>query len=153
MRPAILIAALVLLGACSPLCSSAPAATAAGWKLTFTGPAAGTLSTGTSSCQAFTASKHFQYGLNSQLNGKDLILTITVYSNFTGQGSYKVGTVLDGSAELRLQAGDYEGSTTTGAGTLDVNADSKSGKVESDLPQGEHVSGTWSCGKYETSNT
>lgn len=142
-----MLAVLFVLAACSPVCGagSAPAET---WKLTLTGPAAGSISAGASSCQAFTG-KSFQYGLTSQMNGKDVVLTITIYSAFTGKGSYKVGTVLDGAGEVRLSVGDYKGATTSGAGDLEVNADGRSGTVDADLPEGEHISGSWKCDRYE----
>jgi hypothetical protein len=146
-----LVLAILALVACGPVCGAkTPATNQAGWKLTFTGPAAGSVSSGISKCQAFLSSKHFQYGLTSQMNGVDLILTLTIYSGFTGQGTYKVGTVVDGGGEVRMSVGPYEGSTTSGAGTLTVNADGRSGTVDSDLPQTEHLSGSWTCDKYES---
>ena len=45
--------------------------------------------------------------------------------------------------------GSYVGSTTSGAGTLKVNPDGRSGTVDAALPEGEHVSGSWRCDKYE----
>ena len=151
MKAALSVLACFALAACNPVCGGkSSGATGTGWKLTLSGPAAGTLSSGTSDCQAFTASKHFGYGLNGQLDSKQVVLSITVYSNFTGQGTYKVGSVLDGAGELRLQVGSYVGSTTTGAGALTVNPDGRSGTVDADLPQGEHVKGSWTCDKYES---
>jgi hypothetical protein len=142
-------AAMVLMAACGPVCSPrAPAA--AGWQLTMTGPVAGTLSTGTSTCEVFSASRRFDYLLGTRMSGKDFLLTLTVYSNFTGPGSYQVGSVLDGSGELRLQLGTYQGFTTTGAGSLAVKSDGKSGTVDSDLTGGEHIKGSWVCDKVET---
>ncbi|TME08376.1 MAG: hypothetical protein E6I69_05705 [Chloroflexi bacterium] len=29
-------------------------------------------------------------------------------------------------------------------------SDGRSGTVDADLPQGEHVKGSWTCGKYES---
>ena len=141
----VLVLALGSCGQCGSSSSSAPAV-----HLVFTGPAAGTPASGTSGCQAFTSSKRFGYELDgAQMNGQDVVLTMTVYSNFNGQGTYPVGTVLDGGAELRLEVGSYVGSTTSGAGTLKVNPDGRSGTIDAALPEGEHVSGSWRCDKYE----
>jgi hypothetical protein len=142
-------AAMVLMAACSPVCGSTVPAPA-GWQLTMTGPVAGNLSSGSSNCQVFTGSRRFDYLLGTKMSGKDLVLSLTVYSNFTGPGTYKVGSVLDGSGELRLQLGTYQGFTTTDAGTLAVKTDGKSGTVDSDLTGGEHIKGSWVCDKVET---
>ncbi len=142
-------AAMVLMAACAPVCGAHPPA-AAGWQLTMTGPVTGNLSSGASSCQVFTGSRRFDYLLGTTMSGRDLLLSLTVYTNFTGPGTYKVGSVLDGSGELRLQLGTYQGFTTTDAGTLAVKSDGKSGTVDSDLTGGEHIKGSWVCDEVET---
>ena len=143
------VVGMVLMAACSPVCGAHPQPPA-GWQLTMTGPVAGHLSTGASNCRVFTASKRFDYLIGTKMGGKDLVLSLIVYSNFTGPGTYKVGSVLDGSGELRLQLGTYQGFTTTGAGMLAVKSDGKSGTVDSDLTGGEHITGSWVCDKVET---
>lgn len=138
-----------MLAACDPLCTSrAPAP--AGWQLTFTGPAAGTVSTGHSDCLVAATGTRLDYALSSHMNGTELIMTITIYSGYTGKGSYTVGTTLDGAAEVRLDVGHYQGSSTSNSGTVTVNSDKRSGTVDAGLPNGEHVNGSWSCDKYET---
>jgi len=70
-------AAMVLMAACGPVCGPrAPAA--AGWQLSMTGPVAGNLPSGTSTCQVFTASRRFDYLLGTKMSGKGLLLTLTV---------------------------------------------------------------------------
>jgi hypothetical protein len=140
---------LLAAAACAPVCGPRTPA-AAGWQLTMTGPVAGHLSSGASNCQVFTGSRRFDYLLGTKMSGKELLLSLTIYSNFTGPGSYQVGSVLDGSGELRLQLGTYQGFTTTGAGSLAVESDGKSGTVDSDLTGGEHIKGSWVCDKVET---
>ncbi len=144
-----LVVAIVLTAACGPRCGPNIDA-AAGWQLSLTGPVAGKLSSGSSNCQVFTGSRRFDYLLGTRMSGKELLLSLTVYTNFTGPGTYQVGSVLDGSGELRLQLGTYQGFTTTGAGTLAVKSDGKSGTVDSDLTGGEHITGSWVCDKVET---
>jgi len=41
-------------------------------------------------------------------------------------------------------------SSTTGAGTLTVSTDQKSGTLDADLSGGEHVEGTYSCDEVKT---
>jgi hypothetical protein len=152
MRYAGLAVALLLLAACDPVCggrTTGPAASS--WHLTFTGPAAGTVSSGHSDCLVGASGKRLDYALSSLMNGTELIMTITIYSGFTGKGTYKVGTTLDGAAEVRLDVDHYQGSSASGAGTVTVNSDSRSGTVDANLPNGEHVKGSWKCDKYESS--
>jgi len=141
--------AIVLFAACAPVCgSSAPPA--ASWQLTFTGPAAGTISTGHSDCLVAASGTRLDYAISSIMNGTELIMTITIYSGYTGKGTYRVGTTLDGAAEVRLDVDHYQGSSASNAGTVAVNSDKRSGTVDADLPNGEHVKGSWTCDKYES---
>jgi hypothetical protein len=63
----------------------------------------------------------------------------------TGPGTYKVGSLLDGSGNLRLQVGSFVGDSITGAGSLVIDAGGKSGSVDADLSRGEHVNGSFRC--------
>ena len=120
-RSRLLVGALVLaLGSCGQCGSSSSSVPAV--HLVFTGPAAGTPANGSSGCQAFTTSKRFGYELDgAQMNGQVVVLTMTVYSNFNGQGTYPVGTVLDGGA---VDFGD-EAACAGELGTVETNAFAK----------------------------
>ena len=148
LRLILAVGALAALAACSPICSSS-SSVGAGWSLTFTGPAAGTISTGHSDCLVAATGKRLDYAITSEMNGTELIMTITIYSGYGGQGTYKVGTTLDGAAEVRLDVDHYQGSSASSAGTVTVNSDGRSGTVDANLPNGEHVKGSWTCDKYE----
>ena len=151
VRCAGLALALFLFAACDPICGGGTAGSSSStWQLTFTGPAAGTISTGHSDCLVGASGTRLDYAISSQMNGVELIMTITIYSGYTGKGTYKVGTTLDGSAEVRLDVDHYQGSSTSGAGTVTVNSDKRSGTVDANLPNGEHVKGSWKCDKYES---
>ncbi len=63
-----------------------------------TGPVAGNLSSGTSTCQVFTASRRFDYLLGTKMSGKGLLLTLTVYSNFTTSGAGSLAVRSDGKS-------------------------------------------------------
>ncbi len=152
MRGVLLVLVLVATAACSPLCSAAPGTSRPSLHLVLTGPAAGTVTSGSSICQRFTGSKRFDYSLSSTLDSKDLVFTLVVYSHYSGPGTYPVGTVLDGAGELRLSVGTVDVSTTTGAGTLTVNADGRSGSVDANLSGGEHVIGTFVCDQLKSSD-
>ena len=73
------------------------------------------------------------------MSGQDLALNIHIASAYNGPGTYRVGSLLDGAGELRLQVGTYAGASSSGAGPLTIAADGKSGSVDADLSGGEHV--------------
>jgi len=129
--------------------SSSP--TAAGpitQNLTFTGPAAGTLTTATTACRYFAGSTQLNVLLTGSLNGQDLTFNIQVNSGYSGPGDYPVGSILDDhAANLRLEVGSYEGSSASGAGTLVINPDGKSGTLKANLSGGEQVDGGFACDK------
>jgi hypothetical protein len=143
----------------SPTVSSEPAASAApsspptvagavAQNLTFTGPAAGTLTTANTQCQYFAGSTQLNVLLTGSLGGQDLTFNIQVNSGYTGPGDYPVGSTLDDhAANLRLQVGSYDGSSATGGGTLVVNADGKSGALKANLSGEEQVDGDFACDK------
>ena len=143
----IVLALATALVACG---SSSGAAGGSSWGLTFTGPAAGSISSGHSDCLVAVGGKRLDYAISSEMNGTELIMSITIYSGYHGGGTYRVGTTLDGSAEVRLDVDHYLGSSASGAGTVTVNSGARSGTVDADLPNGEHVKGSWKCDKYES---
>ena len=142
--------AILLMAACDPVCNSRGPAASTSWQLTFTGPAAGTVSTGHSDCLVAASGDRLDYALSAVMNSTELIMTITIYSGYTGKGTYKVGTTLDGAAEVRLDVDHYQNSTTSNAGTVTVNSDKRSGTVDAELPNGEYVKGSWICDKVDT---
>jgi len=129
--------------------SSQPtAAGAVSQNLTFTGPAAGTLTTATTQCQHFAGSTQLNILLTGALNGQDLTFNIQVNSGYSGPGDYPVGSILDDhAANLRLQVGSYVGSSASGGGTLVINPDGKSGALKANLSEDEHVDGDFACDK------
>jgi hypothetical protein len=139
------LALTVLVAACGPTCGGSTSAGKSSVHLVFTGPAAGTLTKADVACHAYNSETQFNATITGQVDGKDLVFNIQVHSGYRGTGTYQVGTLLDGSGELRLQMGDWVGSTTTGAGTLMIINDGKSGVVDANLGQGEHVTGSFTC--------
>jgi hypothetical protein len=133
--------------------SSTPSPAGAKQNLVFTGPAAGTLTEATTQCEVFTAQSQLNFALRGTLGGQDLVLNIHVSSGYHGPGSYPVGSLLDGAGELRLQAGSYAGASSTGAGTLIISPDGKSGSIEADLSGGEHVKGNFRCDDVQTQSS
>ena len=121
-----------------------------GQHLVFTGPAAGTLTSAGTSCQVHPSDKQLNFLLTGKLAGEDLTFNIQVYAGYVGPDTYQVGSLLDGSGNLRLQVGSYVGSSTTGAGTIVIDADAKSGSVDADLSDGEHVKGSFRCDEVIT---
>ena len=140
MRPVLIAAVLVLAAACSPVC--APAATGPGTKLTFTGPAAGTLSGPTADCGS--NAQQLNVHITGSLGGKSVDMNIQV-NGYTGPKTYPVGSLLDGAGEVRLQVADANYDSTTGAGNVTVGSGDRSGSLKVDLIGGEHVEGTFGC--------
>ncbi len=142
--------ALLLLAACDPVCGArAPAATG-NQHLVFTGPAAGTLTDAKSQCSHFPSQQQANFHFDGTLGNQPLSLNIQIHSGYTGAGNYPVGSLLDGAGEVRLQVGSLDASSSTGAGSVTVNSDGKSGKVTASLSGGEHVDGTFACDRLRT---
>ena len=116
----------------------------------FTGPAAGTLTSAKTQCYLHPAEKQLNFLLTGTLAGGALTLNIQVYTGYTGPGTYAVGSLLDGSGNIRLQIGSYVGSSGTGAGNLVIDSGGKSGSVDADLSDGEHVKGSFRCDEVIT---
>jgi hypothetical protein len=145
LRAAFAIVACLALAACGGQCGSTSSSAGGKQHLVFTGPAAGTLTDATTGCEIFTGAAQLNYSLTGKLSGQDLALNIHVHSGYTGPATYQVGSLLDGSGELRLEIGSYAGASSTGAGSLTIDSGEKSGSVDADLSGGEHVKGTFRC--------
>jgi hypothetical protein len=124
--------------------------TGGGQHLVFTGPAAGTLSSAKTQCYLHPAEKQLNFLLTGTLGGDALTFNIQIYTGYTGPGTYPVGSLLDGSGNLRLEIGPYVGSSGTGAGNLVIDSGGKSGSVDADLSGGEHVKGSFKCDEVIT---
>jgi hypothetical protein len=134
----------------SPAAATTPSPAAAKQNLIFAGPAAGTLTDATTQCQVYTAQTQLNFALTGKLAGQDLTFNIQVNSGYKGPGTYQVGSLLDGAGELRLQVGSYAGASSTGAGTLIIDSDGKSGSIDADISGGEHIKGTFRCDQVQT---
>jgi hypothetical protein len=148
-RAAALVAVTVLaLAGCGQCGASQPPG--GGQHLVFTGPAAGTLTSAKTQCYLHPADKQLNFLLTGALGAAPLTFNIQVYTGYSGPGTYQVGSLLDGSVNLRLEVGAYVGSSGTGAGTLVIDSGGKSGSVDADLSGGEHVKGTFKCDEVVT---
>jgi hypothetical protein len=116
----------------------------------FTGPAAGTLTTAKTQCDLHPTDKQLNFLLTGTLGADAVTFNIQVYAGYTGPGTYPVGSLLDGSGNLRLQIGSYLGSSSTGAGSLVIDSGGKAGSVDADLSGGEHVKGSFKCDEVIT---
>ena len=145
----VLVLILAATAACSPVCSRSPHATGPSESLTFTGPAAGNLTTGTTSCTDYPTQKQANFRIDGVLGTRPLTLNIQV-NGYAGPAIYPVGSLLDGAGEVRLQVGDFDADSATGAGTVTVDQDGKSGTLKVDLLGGEHVEGRFDCDKLST---
>ena len=142
------VAVVFLAGTCGPCSGTSPAA-ASKVHLVFTGPAPGTLTTANVDCHLFNNQTQFNALVKGKLGDKDLTLNIQVYAGYHGPDTYKIGTTLDGSANLRLQVGDWVGSSPSNAGSL-IITDGKSGVVDANLGDFEHVTGNFVCAEVKT---
>ncbi len=144
MRLVLLAALIAVQATCSGNCNTNQGG-APSHHLVFTGPAAGTLSQANADCRNYVDATQLNVLLTGTLDGKSLTFNIQVNQGYKGAGSYPIGTLLDGAANLRLQVGTYVGSSGSNAGTLTIKSDGKSGELDSDLSDGEHVNGTFAC--------
>jgi hypothetical protein len=150
MRALVLVLLLAATAACTPLC--APTASGPTMHLVFTGPAEGTLTQATPLCSESLTQGLATFHFDGILAGHFLGLNIQIYSGFHGPGTYPVGSLLDGAGEVRLTVGDLHASSATGAGTVTVADDVKSGTLTVNLSEGEHVEGTFVCDRVATGN-
>jgi hypothetical protein len=141
-------AALLILAACGPFCGSTSTG-GAGQHLVFTGPAAGTLTDATSICTHYPSQQQATFHFDGSLGGKTLGINIEINS-YKGPGTYSVGSLLDGAGEVRLQVGSFDAASATGAGTVTIGPDGKSGSLAVTLSGDEHVQGTFACGEVRT---
>jgi len=94
--------------------------------------------------------KQLNFLLTGTLSSQALTFNMQIYTGYTGPGTYPVGSLLDGSGNLRLEIGSYVGSSGTGAGNLVIDSGGKSGSVDADLSGGEHVKGSFKCDEVTT---
>jgi hypothetical protein len=142
----VLLAAGLALAACGRC--GAPVSNAAGVDIVFTGPESGTLTSARTECD-INQKTQYNVAITGALGGKNLDFNLQVNSSYTGPGEYPAGSILGTGSNLRLQIGDYTGSTTPGAGTMTIAKDEKSGSVDAELGGGEHAKGTWSCAEVK----
>jgi len=141
--------ALLMLAACGPFCGNTSTSSGA-QHLVFTGPVAGTLTTGHVDCRVYNSGGQFNAAITGTFNAKPLTFNVQIHSNYKGAGTYQVGSLLDGAGELRLQVGDFVASTATGAGTLAIDQGGASGSMDAQLSSAEHVTGTFKCDEVHT---
>ena len=139
---------VVLVAACGPTCGTSSATGQPTLHLVFTGPAPGTMTSGNVDCHLLSDGKQFNAAVTGKLGGKDVLFNIQVYSTYNGPATYPIGTTLDGEANLRLQIGDWVGSSPSNAGQLIVT-DDKSGVVDANLGGSEHVTGSFRCAEVK----
>lgn len=133
-------------------CGHCGAASSAGNQhLVFTGPVAGTLTDASTDCIVYASQGQANFQLTGTLGGKDLLFHLQIHSNYGGPGTYEVGSLLDGAGEIRLQIGDFDADSSTGAGIVTILGDGKSGTVSANLSGGEHVEGRFACDKLTSS--
>jgi hypothetical protein len=148
MRWVSLAVAILFMAACGPFCGS----TSTGGPtqhLVFTGPVAGTLTDATSMCTHYPSQQQATFHFDGTLGGKTLGINIEI-NGYKGPGTYPVGSLLDGAAEVRLQVGTLDASSATGAGTVTIDPDGKSGSLTVTLSGDEQVAGTFKCSEVRT---
>ena len=139
---------LALVGACGPFCNSTDTGQSK-LNLIFTGPAAGKLTSGYIDCRLFNNKDQFNALITGKLDGKDLTMNIQVPTGYHGADTYKIGTTLDGAANVRVQIGEFVGSSPPTAGQLIMTSD-KAGVVDSNLGGFESVTGSFVCGDVKS---
>lgn len=118
--------------------------------LVFTGHVKGTATNTKVECHLFNDKQQFNALVTGMLSGQALALNVQIYSGYRGAATYKVGTLLDGSGNLRLQAGAVFGDSLPNAGSLTIDSGEKSGSVDADIAGAAiHVKGTFSCDKVK----
>ena len=148
-RGVVTVALVAFVGACGPFCKEPSALADSKLHLVFTGPAPGTLTSGDIDCRLFNKDQ-FNALVTGRMNGNDVIFNIQVLTGFHGPDTYKVGTTLDGAANLRLQVGDWVGSSPPNAGQLIMHTDNRSGVVDANLGDFEHVTGSFTCAEVKS---
>lgn len=144
VRAWIVVVLLAASAACQPVCGGTSTAAGPIQHLAFSGPQAGSLTDATTDCTIYAGQKQANFKFDGLLGGKQLSMHIQI-NGYTGAATYPVGSLLDGAGEIRLEIGDFIADSTTGAGTVTVNQDGRSGSIKADLIGGEHVEGTFAC--------
>ncbi|HXR67885.1 MAG TPA: hypothetical protein VN712_04545 [Dermatophilaceae bacterium] len=135
---------LALLAACGPFCNPTDTSGQAKLNLIFTGPEAGKLTSGNIDCRLFNHKDQFNALITGKLGQKDLVMNIQVPSGYHGADTYKIGTTLDGAANVRVQIGEFVGSSPPTAGQLIMTTD-RAGVVDSNLGGFASVTGSFVC--------
>ena len=146
-RGLVALALFALVAACGPTCGASSTVGQASIHLVFTGPAPGTLTSGGVDCHVF-GGKQFNASITGKIEGKDVLFNVQLYSTYKGPATYRIGTTLDGEANLRLQIGDWVGSSPSNAGQL-IITDDRSGVVDANLGNFEHVTGSFRCAEVK----
>jgi len=142
------LALMAVVAACGPTCGTPTTSGQSSIHLVFTGPAAGTLTSGNVDCRLFSGGKQFNARVTGKIGDKDVLFNVQVFSTYNGPATYKIGTTLDGEANLRLQIGDWVGSSPSNAGQL-IITDERSGVVDANLGGFEHVTGNFRCAEVK----
>ena len=148
MRRVSLAVAVLFMAACGPFCGSTSTGGPA-QHLVFTGPAAGTLTGAASICTRYPGQQQATFHFDGTLGGKTLGINIEI-NGYKGPGTYPVGSLLDGAGEVRLQVGTFDAASATGAGTVTIDSDGRSGSLTVTLSGDEHVEGTFNCAEVRT---
>lgn len=149
LRALVALAMMTVAATCSPTCNPSPSTGQAKVHLVFIGPAQGTLTTADVACHLFNNKTEFNALISGKLDGKDLTMNVQVRTGYHGPDTYLIGTTLDGAANVRLQVGDFVGSSPPTAGKL-IMTDEKSGVVDSNLGGFESVTGSFTCAEVKT---
>ena len=121
----------------TPVASAVRRGTPIDQDLTFTGPVAGHMASAVPQCVLFKSTGVFQSILTGNVGSAEHMLRI-VLQNFTGPGPYEsTSDVLRAATVL-----DTGGGAPSKAA---VNADGKSGTLDTDTAEGGHISGSWAC--------
>jgi hypothetical protein len=119
--------------------------------LAFTGPVAGQATAATTGCSTSPSVGRFSADLVARVGGRQVDLVLIVLTSYHGAGAYPVGGILAGAGTITLDvdSGSFVAASSDGAGTLTVAGDGRSGAVDADLGDGEHVRGTWRCASVD----
>jgi von Willebrand factor type D domain len=120
--------------------------------LTFSGAIADTLTVASTECTLIRSGGQFTATLVGDLGGKKVDMNIRAIDGFHGAGEYPVGPVPHkGYWDVLLNYDNYAyiGATGSVGGRFTINADEKSGTVDTDVMNErsivEHIKGDWTC--------
>jgi hypothetical protein len=107
------------------------------------------LTAAVTSCSLDSSQRDFTAHIDGESVGKEVSLYVRILGpGYKGAGDYLIQDILSpGSATLIAGLDHHSWGTGPSAGSLTINADEKSGKVDADLGSDEHVSGVFRCAK------